>query len=88
MRMDDHARRVTAGVRRALDEYRADEATVADIQSAASGAAGALDNSNGTLRQALDQLDADLELVRFATPAADERSAVEAATTALRRLLD
>jgi hypothetical protein len=86
--MDEHARRVTAGVRRALDDYEAGSATVADIQSTAAGAAGALDSTNTDLRNALERLDTDLEMIRFTVSVEDERSAVQSASADLRRFLD
>ena len=85
--MDEHARRVTAGVRRALDDYDAGRATVADLQAAAAGAAGALDGSNAALRDALMRLDLDLESIMFTVSDRDERSAVQLATADLRRML-
>ena len=79
---------MTAGVRRALDDYEAGRATVADIQSAAAGAAGALDSTNADLRNALERLDNDLEMIRFTVSAEDERSAVRSTSADLRKLLD
>jgi hypothetical protein len=86
--MDEHARRVTAGVRRALDDYDADRATIADIQSAAVGAAGALDSTNAEFRTALERLGADLEMIMFSISAEDERGAVQKASADLRRALE
>jgi hypothetical protein len=84
--VDDHARRVVLPVLEALARYEAGLASVADLQASAAGAAGALDNASAALRAALMRLDSDLEMVRFATPAAEERAAVETAVVDLRRL--
>ena len=85
--VDDHVRRVTAALRRALDEYDQGRGSVEAVQEAAVGAAGALDNSNADLRRKLERLDADLEVIRVATPESAESEAMRNATAAIRSVL-
>lgn len=70
----------------ALAAHDAGLASVADVQEAASAAAGALDNANAELRRALERLDPDLEEVQFVVPASEQPAAVARLTEELRRL--
>ena len=56
MLMDEHAARVVEGVLVMIDRFELDAASVADLQTSAEGAAGALDNSNADLRRVFERL--------------------------------
>jgi hypothetical protein len=79
--MDAHGRRVVQRVLEAAAAVHEGRASIADLQTTTSGAAGALDNSNADLRAALERLDSDVEVIRFtvddALQAAATRQAVE-----------
>lgn len=85
--VNDHQRRVTASLLVTLARYDDGRATVADVQAAASTAAGALDNSNGELKAALERVDADLEEIQFTVPVHHQHAAVEGVVEDLRRVL-
>jgi hypothetical protein len=84
--MDEHAARVVEGVLVMIDRFELDAASVADLQTSAEGAAGALDNSNADLRRVFERLDNELELIRFRVSDAERVQAVREATRALRQL--
>jgi hypothetical protein len=86
--VDEHARRVTAPVRVALEGFERGYVTVADLQAAVAAAAGALDNSNVGLVQALGALAEELEEIRFALPQEDQLAAVRTRSSEARALLD
>jgi hypothetical protein len=71
----------------ALAAYDDGRATLADVQAAASAAAGALDSADADLRRALERLDADFEATRFTVRAADQPAAVSRLVEQLRRLV-
>jgi len=86
--VDDHARRVTAPVRVALEGFERGDVTVADLQAAVAAAAEALDNSNAGLIQALGALVEDLDEIRLAMPQEDQLAAVRTRSGEARALLD
>lgn len=84
--VDDQARRITARVLDCLAGYEAGEASTADLQSAVSAAAMALDGANANLRDVLERLDQDLEQITFTVLAADQPVAVARAFEDFRDL--
>ena len=79
---------MTAPVRVALEGFERGDVTVVDLQAVVVAAAGALDNSNTELVQALGVLGEDLEEIRFAMPVDDQPAAVRERSTEVRALLD
>jgi len=72
----------------ALEGFERGDVTVVDLQAVVVAAAGALDNSNTELVQALGVLGEDLEEIRFAMPVDDQPAAVRERSTEVRALLD
>jgi len=78
-------------VRRVLEAAAAvheGSASLADLQIATSGAAGALDNSNADLRAVLENLDCELEMIRFTVGDTDQAAAIRQAVDQVRDIAD
>jgi hypothetical protein len=59
-------------------------ASIADLQTATAGAAGALDKAHAALRAALERLDSDLEMIRFTVDDAHQAAAIRRALEPVR----
>jgi hypothetical protein len=82
--MDEHPRRVVQRVLEAAAAVYEGRASIADLQTTTSAAAGSLDNSNADLRAALERLDSDLEVIRFTVDDALQVAAVRQAVKPVR----
>jgi hypothetical protein len=86
--MDEHARRVVQRVLEAAAAVQERRASIASLQTATAGAAGALDNSSADIRAALERLDSDLEMIRFTVGEAHQAAAIRQAVGPLRVIAD
>jgi len=85
--MDEHARRVVSRVLEVATAVHEGRATIADLQTTAGGAAGALDNSEADLRAALERLDSELEMIRFTVDEALQPAAIQQAVEPVRDIV-